>query len=243
MPTYQRGYKRPRSVRTNRVQRRTRVLPVTNRRRMVSLIRRTVLRTAELKIKYNSFDKVNVYHNGFYNPSGISSGALIHLNNAPAMPSQGTGDNQRIGDQMNSISYDIKLLFGQQSDRPNVNWRWIVLSVPKGATISYGNWFKQTTSNILLDDPNRDYVKVLKSGFMRPNEAGLAGGGGDEYTFTKRISVPYKKLVKFGPADGATTHNDNDIYLSIMGYDAFGTLPTDIVGYVQAVYSLNYRDP
>jgi len=242
MPTYQRGYKRPRAAyRKRRVVRKRAVS--SSRRRMVSLIRRTVLKTGELKIRYNLFDKVNVYHNCFYNATGISSGALIHLNNATGMPAQGTGDNQRIGDEIMSSYYRIKLLFGQQSDRPNVNWRWVALSVPKGGTISYGNWFVATTSNVLLDDPNRDYVKVIKSGFMRPNEAGLAGGGGDEYTFTKRITVPYKKRIRFGPGNGATTHADDDLYLLMMGYDAFGTLLSDIVGYVQAEYALYYRDP
>lgn len=242
MPGPYRGYKRKRSYR--KPYKKTYKRPAgMKRRKLVTLIKRTILKKAELKEKFTAVGKTDIYHNCFYNGTGVSSGLVIHLNNANFMPTQGVGDNQRVGDEINMSGYKLRMLLGQQADRPNVNWRWFLLSVPKGTTISYANWFEATTSNVLLDQPNRDFVKVLKRGYWRPNEAGLAGGGGDEYTFTKQLWLPYKKLLKFGPGQGATTHNDDDLYFSLMGYDAFGTLITDIVGYVQTMVVLSYRDP
>lgn len=243
MPTYQRGYKRPRGgYKKKRIMRRRKPASA-SRRRLVSLIKRTVLKKAELKMRDTAVNKTNIYHNCFYNISGIESGFIIPLNTALAQPPQGVGDNQRVGDEIQLSAYKIRLLIGQQSDRPNVNWRWNVFKVPKGSTISYNTWFRNRIANVLLDEPNSDFVTTLKSGYWRPNEAGLAGGGGDEYTFTKVVSFNYKKTLKFGPDDGATTHNDDDLYFSLMGYDAFGTLLSDIVGYCQASFTVYYRDP
>jgi len=241
---YQRGYKRPRKTYSKKkFVRKYRPYAGTKRRKLVSLIKRTVLKKSEPKEKRILNAKTNVYHNCFYNASGVSSGLLIQLNSSNSMPGQGVGDGQRVGDEIYMSMFKIKMLLGQQADRPNVNWRYIAFRVPKGSSITYSSWFKATTSNIMLDDPNVDFVKVLKAGVWRPNEAGLAGGGSDEYTFVKTVVIPYKRLIKFGPGDAVSTHNDDDIYLWIGGYDAFGTLPTDIVGYIEAQHTIYYRDP
>jgi hypothetical protein len=212
----------------------------TNRRKLVSLIKRTVLKKAESKEKTVAYDKKEVYHNSFH---GGPAEGLVILMNSGSMPTQGVSDSQRVGDEIYSSGYKIKLLFGQKADRPNVTFRYLVVTVPKGSTITYANWFKNITGNVLLDDPNRDFVKVHASGFWRPNEAGLANTGGDEYTFVKQMWVPYKKKVRFGPGDGVITHNDDDLYLVVMAYDAFGTLQADNIAYIQTALSYYYRDP
>jgi hypothetical protein len=189
-----------------------------------------------------AYDKREMFHNSFYNPT-LSIGMVQQLNAAVNMPAQGVKDNERVGDQINVSRWTLKLLIGQKSDRPNVTFRYLVVSVPKGSPITYGNWFIATTSNVLLDDPNRDFVKVIKSGIWRPNEAGLSGSGGDEYTFTKQLYVPYKKTVKFGPDDAARTHNDNDVYFILMAYDAFGSIQSDNIAYAQMASCLHYKDP
>lgn len=215
----------------------------TKRRRLVRIIKKTVLKTTELKEKHVHHGKTEIYHNCFYNVSGVSTGMILHLNNATALSTQGVGQDQRVGDEIYTTGFKVKMLIGQKADRPNVNWRWIACIVPKGSSISYGNWFTSTTSNVMLDDPNKDFVKVIARGFWRPNEAGLTGGTADEYTFTKQVWVPYKRHLKFGPAAAAITHNDDDLYFVLMGYDAFGSLITDNIGYVQAAHTLYYRDP
>lgn len=217
--------------------------PPSTRRRLVSLIKRTVLRKVETKEKFVDCGKTEIYHNCFYSGTPINTGFVWPMNASTVMPTQGVTDSQRVGDEIDMTSFTIKLLLGQKADRPNVNWRYLVVSVPKGSPITYANWFSNVTNNVLLDDPNRDFVKILKQGVWRPNEAGLVGGAADEYTFAKRLYVPYKKHLKFGPGSGAITHNDDDLYFVLMAYDAFGSLITDNIGYVQASTTMFYRDP
>jgi len=216
---------------------------LTNRRTLMAMIKKSVIKKAEPKERVASFAKTNLYHNCFYNVTGTSSGFICLANGTTVLPGQGTGDNQRIGDQIYASGFTFRMLIGQQADRPNVTFRYNIFGVPKGSGIVYGDWFRNATGNVLLDEPNRDFVKVYKTGTWRPNEAGLGGTGGDEYTFVKKLWFPYKKLIKFGPADAVVTHNDQDLYFSLMAYDAYGTVVTDIVAYVQLQVSFHYRDP
>lgn len=242
------AFKRKRSTRVKRSKRkgaaRARTARV-SRANLVRTIKRVTMKTAESKSRTNTISKQELYHNSFGSLLNniFASPGIIKINAPDFMPPQGVKDNERVGDQINLAGFKIKLLFGQKADRPNVTFRLMCLKIPKGSSVTYGSWFTATTNNILLDDPNNDFVKVLYSTTMRPNEAGLANVGGDEYTFVKRLWIPYKKLLKFGPADASTTHNDDDIYLVIMCYDAFGTLTTDNIAYCQAITEVFYRDP
>lgn len=213
------------------------------RRNLVKLIKRTVMRKTELKEKFQNAGKTEIYHNCFYSGTAINTGLVWPLNDSTLMPTQGVAENQRVGDEIYITGFKLRILVGQKADRPNVNWRYFVLKVPKGSPITYANWFSTNTGNVLLDDPNRDFVTTLSTGIWRPNEAGLVGGSADEYTFTKRMWIPYKKHLKFGPANAAVTHNDDDLYFVLMGYDAFGSIQTDNIGYVQCGASMMYRDP
>lgn len=198
------------------------------------MIKTVALRQSEPKFRSSSIGTTQLFHNVIQ--------AQI-LNSSSFMPPQNATDTGRIGDQIRIAKYDLKLVFGQKGDRPNVNFKWWIVKVPKGSSYAYASWFIATTNNVMLDDINTDFVKVLKSGYMRPNEAALTGTGDDEYTFCKRITFPYNRLVKFGPADAAVTHNDDDIYFMVTCYDAAGTVPTDNIAYVIANCTVHYRDP
>jgi len=149
----------------------------------------------------------------------------------------------RIGDQINTIGWKIRCLFGQKGDRPNVNWKFMVFSVPKGGSVSYSDVFKNITGNVMLDEPNSDYTKVLFMRSFRPNQAGITGTGNDEFTFFKRWYIPHKRLYKFGPGESTYTHNHPDIYVVVLAFDATGTPLTDNIGYMQMFIELQYKDP
>lgn len=212
---------------------RSRAMP---RRSLTALIRRTVLRRAEPKTTRYNYGKIELNHNSF-------PPAMPLLNSQVVMPTQGPGDNQRIGDQINATRITLRMLIGQKGDRPNVTFRYLVIKVAKGSTLSYANVFHSFTFNVLLDDVNTDFCKILQTGTWRPNEAGLAATGNDEYTFVKQLIIPYKRTIKFGPADAAITHNDDDVYFILMAYDAFGSLTTDNIAYMQPSVTFDYRDP
>lgn len=205
-------------------------------------VTRVVRNLAEPKTKRFMLAKYELYHNA-YGPGAGSQGLRLGINDAAVMPIQGIAPNQRIGDMIYFTGWRIKLLIGQKFDRPNVTFRYSVILAPKNGNIAYGDFFVATTSNVLLDDHNTEYIKVLKTGYWRPNQAALASAGGREYTFTKSMYIPHRRLVKFGPALGANTHNDYDAFLVIMAYDAFGSLNTDNIAYVQGCIDIEYRDP
>lgn len=198
-------------------------------------VRRVVLKAAEPKHRNYNFGKTEYFHNAY---------VPHHINNSACMPIQGTGDSQRVGDQINLGGFMLRIMLGQKSDRPNVNWQWYVVKVPKGSSYAYNSWFENITNNVLLDPPNKDFVKVLKSGRYTHNISSLeVGETPKEKTYSKKIWIPYKKLLKFGPADAQTNHNDDDLYFILAAYDAYGTLLTDNIAYVQTTLSIYYKDP
>lgn len=214
--------------------RKTYTKPKMTGRALVKFVKRVTMKAAEPKCVRKSVPKFEMFHN---------QTSVLTLNANSFMPTQGVSDNQRVGDQINLIGYRMRLLIGQKADRPNVTFRWWIVSTPKGSAYAYNNWLIPTTGNVLLDDMNKDYVKQYKTGFWRPNQASLAAAGGKEYTFAKKIWLPYKKLLKFGPGDGLVSHNDNDLHFVIAPYDAYGTLESDNIAYCQLATDIFYRDP
>lgn len=202
-------------------------------KRFAKRVKKIINKTAEPKSFPYSHAKSELNH---------SSIALLQLNGSSQLPSQGAGDKQRVGDQINLSGFKLRMVIGQKADRPNVTFRYWVIRVPKGSTYTYNQWFTATTSNTLLDDVNTDFIKVLTTGTWKPHD-GSMDNATDEYTYLRKLWVPYKKILKFGPGDGVNTHNDSDIYFMCTVYDAYGTLITDNIAYVQLFSEVFYRDP
>jgi len=204
-------------------------------KRFAKAVKRVLLKTCEPKKRSQSIPQRVVRHN---EPS------LIHqLNHPGSMPSQGTGDNERISDQINTSGFRLRLIFGQYADRENVTWQLKVISVPKGSAYNYSQWYDNVTGNVMLDELNEDFVKIHKT-YTFKTVLSPDSNNTEEFTFVKKIWIPYKKLLKFGPANAATTHNDGyDWWLLLTAYDAYGTLITDNLGYVLGNVALHYKDP
>ena len=101
-----------------------------------------MMKVCESKSKGTNHQKAELYHN---QPANI-----MHLNDQTiSVPSQGTGDNQRVGDQINISGYKLRMLIGQKADRPNVTFKWWVTASPRGSTYSYSAFFRNVTGNAL----------------------------------------------------------------------------------------------
>jgi hypothetical protein len=110
---------------------------------------------------------------------------MLALNGSSVMPAINVTQNGRIGDRINTLGWSVKMLCGQKFDRPNVTWRWFAVQLPgtislTGVNLPYNNVFENITANVLLDDIQKDVVKVLATGYMRPNQASLLNAGADE---------------------------------------------------------------
>ncbi len=142
--------------------------------RTIKMVKQVVMKVAETKRQSIAWNKVEVFHNV------CSFSQLLWFNDPNAMPSNGVLQAQRVRDRINCIGYEIRLLIGQKGDRPNVNFRYCCFSLPKGTVLlanSYNQIFENVTNNVLLDDLNKDTTKLLKQGWLRPNQAGLAATG------------------------------------------------------------------
>jgi hypothetical protein len=200
-------------------------------------VKKVVMKAAELKRAPIAWNKIELFHNVF------SASQNLHLNGQNFMPTVGsTQQGQRIGDQIDTIGWKVNCLFGQKGDRPNVSFRVMCYSVPKGGSITYDAVFKNVAQNVLLDEKNTDYTRVIMDKTFRPNQAGLGATGNDEYTFAKKFFIPHKKKYKFGAGEGVTTHNQHDLWFTCMVYDAFGSVITDNIAYMQVFTELQYKD-
>lgn len=205
------------------------------RRRFAQRVKRVILKTAEPKHRNYSWGKTEHYHNTV---------SLFHLNAEVCMPPQGDADSERIGDEIQMSGFAVRILLGQKADRPNVKWRWLVVKTPKGSTYSYTAWFENIINNVLLDPPNKDFLKVLAQGVWDHYPASLeVGETAKEQTYPKKLWIPYKHKLKFGPGSGQKTHNDDDIWFVMAPFDAYGTSLTDNIAYSQFSSSMYFKDP
>lgn len=99
------------------------------------------------------------------------------------------------------IGCNVKMLIGQKGDRPNVNFRWAAITIPKGTSLvgtglPYTAIFENITGNVMLDDINKDVCKIIGQGWMRTNQAGSAATGNDEYTFVKEAVYSTQEVVQ-----------------------------------------------
>ncbi|AMB42980.1 hypothetical protein [Circovirus-like genome DCCV-9] len=198
-------------------------------------VKAVVMKTVETKSRPWGYGKLELNHNV---PYAIT---LNGTGNPGPMPPQGTQDYERIGDIINTSGIKLRLMCGQKADRPNVTFKFWVVQVPKGSGYSYNQWFMNYTGNCLLDSINTDFVKILATHTWKAPETYSAETR--EVTFTKQWWIPRRRVVKFGPTNASLSHNDSDVHLLCAAYDAYGTLVTDNIAYVQLHVETFYRDP
>lgn len=248
------AYKRKRassrgpSKRFKKAYRRPRWTSKLAKRNVSRIARQVVLRAAEDKEKTRDFGKIELYHNTLTYVAALNSADSV------SMPGQGSGDTQRNGDKIIARGFNVHILCGQKRDRPNVTWRLLVVAQRPGTgVLTYAQLFKQISNNGMLDEVNTDKVTVLYQKYLKPlkslgNMSVIVPPVGEdipaakEYTFTRRFFIPRKKIYKF-EEDGSSVHNDKQILLYAIPYDAYGTLSTDNIGYIQTWVKFLFKDP
>lgn len=200
---------------------------------------------SEPKNKPYDHGKLELYHNA----GSIGGARVLHtplqLDGAAMMPAQGDGDNMRNGDQIYTKGISVRMLFGQKSDRMNVTFRVLVIRVtPQQEPPDIGSMFDNIAQNVLLDYCNTDRYKVVYQKFVKKTITPQLAPDVDEreLTFSHKLWIPRKKLVKFRQ-DAATEYTGFRHYMYIFAYDAYGTLTSDNIAYVQTISNLYYADP
>lgn len=201
------------------------------------------MRMAEPKEKTYYHGKTELYHNAGSPASGRILGNTWELITPNRMPSVGTDDSSRNGDQIYGKGVSVKMMFGQKADRMNVTYRIIVW---KGSTdvkpAALNDLFHWDAQNILLDGTNQDRGQIVYQKFLKRNISPQLGTTQKELTFTHKFWIPYKRLIKFAGNSG-TDYSGDKYYMFIYAYDAYGTVHTDNISYVEAWSRFYYADP
>lgn len=191
------------------------------------------------------------FKNGLVNKTELYHQTYSFLGNPFAIcyPVQGTGDTQRIGDSINQKGIQVKMLFGQKFDRPNVTFRiFLFASQQKAGFPTAAQLMDLTTGNVLLDQPNTDYAKCIYQKTLKKNYPNLAAVGGvvasDEMTWVHKFYIKRPKKIIFSSDNGVEAgFSDLRYDLIVAAYDAYGSLGTDNIGYVQTFFRYYYKDP
>lgn len=176
----------------------------------------------------------NNYITGSFNPL---------LNGTALLPSQGDGDSNRTGNDIYARGIQCKMMFGCKADRHNTTFRVVVYKCTKGYSIgTYTTVFDNQTGNVMLDGVDKDRVKVIMDKKFAQKVDVNDHNANKEITFFRKIWIPHKSLYKFYD-DGAQDNSyPYDIRMCVLAYDAYGTLITDNIGYVQMWSRFYFKD-
>lgn len=217
--------------------------------RLVNTIKKTILRMAEPKHKITSWDKVELYHNAGSFTGAKSLGTVWAIKDYGTLPGQGNTDVTRNGDHIYMTGIQVKVLLGQKEDRMNVTFRIIVIECTSDqepyAVTGTGGLYDGVTNNILLDSVNTDRGRIVYQKFVKKTISPQLGTAGAEreLTHAHQFYIPHKKKIMFTDDVSNNQYSGTRMYMYVFAYDAFGTLLTDNIGYVQGWSKLYFRDP
>lgn len=147
------------------------------------------------------------------------------------LTAQSNDDFGREGDSVNPVGISLKFLVKQESDRPNVTFKYWVLRIAGSGTAPVFCPLKNVTGNVLLDSVDTEKAKVLRSGtFKYPDNYYINPGGNydKELTYVRKLYIPFKGLSKYVySGDNTLQGRDFNVALYVSAYDSFGTLPVD----------------
>lgn len=200
------------------------------------IAQKVVNKNAETKCFDSNVGKIEYYHN---------VPQLLELNSAARMPARGTGPDNRVGDVIRKVGTRHMMLIGGKADRTNITYRLQYITYPRNATYDYSEFFINKTGNALLDRMNKDLVKIIKTVYLKPQKASIINDGTSnsemEYTIAKKVWLPSNHLIKF-PTGSNDDPSNRKFGVLVTAYDAYGTLTSDNIAYIQHLVSNYYKD-
>lgn len=234
------------ATRKKKIYRRKKAAPK-KKSNLVKLIKNVVLKNSETKNVPYSHGKIELYHNSGSPASGRILHSSIQLDGAAMNPSQGTDDDNRIGNSINVRGVKVRMLLGQKDDRMNVTFRIVVIKVtPQQEPSAVNQMFDDVSGNIMLDSLNTDRFKVVYSKFIKSHISPQLGTGASseqkEFTRIWRFYLRTPRKIDFRDPS-SNEYSGFRHYMYVFAYDAYGTLITDNIGYVQTYTNLYFKDP
>lgn len=207
---------------------------------LASMMKKVALKTSETKFKNISLPKWELYHNTNQSSSVNLSTSLI---------AQGDDDNARIGNEIYLTGIKFRLLLGQKADRPNVTFKIYIVEWDTnqgGTETNEDHFYHRVTQNVMLDAIQSHRFKILKAITFKGKLGDMeVGETAKEKTYPLSFWLPMKRKISFAADSGTYTSMGmkENLKVVVACYDAYGTLTTDNIGYIQGCASVYYKDP
>lgn len=197
----------------------------------------------------SSGENTNCYHDRGTSAAGAlttNEGALIF--NPWYSITRGTSISNRIGDEVMARGMSIRLMYQCDYARPSQFLRVIIAVIPKtvGGVITDGSNYDLMdaggSNDTVTGMIKREGVRVLYDKMTTFNS------NGDRTTPTTGDNRVFKKLwIKSRKGGSLKWQQDGTLANKPVGvwvipYDQYGTLRTDILGYVSYTYKLYFKD-
>jgi len=207
------------------------------------MIKRVMLKQCETRHKSLAFENQNMYHNSV----SIPLNGLIDV-------SQGDGENQRTGDEVIGKYLKFKLWLSNKLDRPNVQYRIMVIRVPLELGSGAVNPFEGVSGNKLIDYINTERFTPVYQKFLRVQGNQAIGpnnalGTGYDWNFKELSTMHSFKVdlknekIKFQDTGNYPKYQKYTFRLLALAYDAFGTPTSDNIASFAGNVRFYYKDP
>lgn len=213
------------------------------RNMMLSIARQAVLRQTETKNRTIATENVQLYHNG-----GIGGNYVVQSNllQTPV----GTSQVTRVGDEVFGVGLRVRLWLSNKSDRPNVMYRVMIVSVPVeyASVTSPSNLFKNDVGNKMLDPVDTDRYTVIYHRVFNPAAGDFSletGATNKEHSRLVSVYIPLKnRRIKYNTDGGSTpSYQRNCLSLVVIPYDAWGSAIGDNIASMAYHTKFYFKDP
>lgn len=210
-------------------------------KKIATIARRTVLKTAETKHRLVNFT------GSLGAPYPLNHNVSVRVHQNILQTAQGTNDGptmSRIGDEVYFKGIKLSWVFHQPTDRPQTIFKvWVVKGhynhLPGSLPVKDGS-----LGNLLIDPVNTERVTVLANKTfrnMQPNTQVFTLETVNT-TFTRKMWIPFNKKYTYDANDGY--HGKYySIAVYVAAYDTWSALPTDVVGSYQMTCETFFKDP
>lgn len=194
------------------------------------------MKVAETKTVDTASSENQLYHNWW------TGSAFESLTSIPNLPAQGTGENQRVGNEIYVSGVKLYLQILIKNDRLNSKVRVVIFKHnPNFGKSVYTDWF-DNVMNVMVDPADRGRAKVVYDrihGLKNVNPTNST----DEVTMFRQIWLPIKEKYKFRDDGAQSLSYDKNTYTIVaMAYDTAGSLTTDNVASIKWYSRLYFKD-
>lgn len=210
---------------------------------LLKVARTAVLKQTETKNRTIATENVQLYHNG-----GVGGNYVVQSNllQTPV----GTSQVTRVGDEVFGVGLKVRLWLSNKSDRPNVMYRVMIVSVPVeyASVTSPSNLFKNDVGNKMLDPVDTDRYKVIYHRVFNPAAGDFSletGATNKEHSRLVSVYIPLKnRRIKYNTDGGSTpSYQRNCLSLVVIPYDAWGSTTGDNIASMAYHTKFYFKDP